>query len=394
MPAVKGWPLIYIFTIVTAVFAFFDFTKHRKIYLYAPPNVLLVAFFCCILISHLSHTYLQGAIDSFNLFVPNVIMFFLFVSILVSEKKIKVAIWFLIISTFILAVEGIQQHYAGIGWAGQTPYFDVERGETRIRWIGIFEDPNDLALVFVVGAGFLMSFLVMSRNLFFNIVCIGMLAVLGQALYYTNSRGGFLAIAATVVFLFLKRIKNKVFALSIGCFLAFIVILVGPSRMSQMNVSEASAYGRIDAWYEGFEMLKMAPLFGVGHRLFTDYHSIVAHNSYISVAAEVGIIGFFAWIALIYVCFKGLVFVEKKNHSAKPYIVGLEAGLVGFLSASYFLSRSDIIILYLLLALAASFMYTNLKEEEYALDKNDWKRSVFLSISILTLVWISMHFSI
>ncbi|MFA5014774.1 MAG: O-antigen ligase family protein [Actinomycetota bacterium] len=359
-----------------------------------PPNLLMLGFFGCILMSHISHGYLQGTIDSFMLFAPNVIMFFLFVNILVTEKRIKITIWLIIILTFILALEGTQQHHRGVGWAGQTPLLNSENGVTRIRWIGIFDDPNDLALVFVVGAGFLLSFISRSTRLLIKILSWGMLIFIGHALFNTNSRGGFLAMSAILIFLALGKIRNKVLALIIGGTLVFTVLLIAPSRMSEINYSEASAYGRIEAWYQGFQMLKRAPIFGVGDRMFAEYHSRVAHNSYISVAAELGMVGIFIWISLIYACLKGLFLASKKQLTSKPYTLGLKAGLIGFLSTSFFLSRSNIAILYLLLALAASFMYTNLRSYEYAFTKKDAKVTAWLTVGILVFIWFSMRFSI
>ena len=394
VPAMYGWALIYMLMIVTAFFTFAESPMRKKSYIKEPHNLLLLGFFGCILMSHISNIYLQGAIDSFNEFLPNVIMFFLFVNILVTERRLKITIWLLIILTGILALEGIQQHNTGVGWAGQTPLFNRVSGETRIRWIGIFNDPNDLALVFVVGAGFLISFLFEKSRGIVKLFSIGMLLIIGQALYYTNSRGGFLAMAAVVGFFFLIKIKNKILAIAIAGILAFAVILVGPSRMSQLSASEGSAYGRIEAWYVGFQMLKSAPIFGIGHSMFAEYHIRTAHNSYILVAAEEGIIGLFMWITLICFSFKGLWLITKKNNASTSYVKGIEAGLIGFLSASYFLSRSYITILYILLALAAAFIFTKLNKEEYKFTKKDMKISAVLTIGILALVWLSMHFSI
>jgi putative inorganic carbon (hco3(-)) transporter len=390
---IEGWPLIYWLIIVTAFSALVETSMRRKWHLKETPNLLMLGLFGCILMSHISNTYFKGMIDSLVSFSTNVIFFFLFVNVLVSEKKIKIAIWFIIIVTFILAIEGIQQHNNGFGWAGQVPVTE-STGEMRIRWIGIFNDPNDLALVFVVAAGFLLSFIFGTSNVLIKLLSVGMLLAIVQALFYTSSRGGYLAMAATTGFFFLRRMKNKILALVIGGILAFAVIVVGPSRMSQLNSSEASAHGRIEAWYQGFQMLKQAPIFGVGHRMFVEYNSIEAHNSYIEVAAELGLVGIFVWISLIYLCFKGLVLVEKKNTTSKFYVLGLESGLFGFLAASFFLSRDYIVVLYILLALAAAFMYTNLKKEEYAFTKKDIKIAAGMTFGILALVWCSMRFSI
>lgn len=393
VPAIYGLALIYWLMIITAFFVFAEISMRKKAHLTEMPNLLMFGFFAFILMSHVSHTYLQGTINSFINFAPNVVMFFLFVNILLTNRHIKISIWLIIILTLILAIEGIQQHNTGVGWAGQAPIWDATKGESRIRWVGVFNDPNDLALLFVVGAGFLLSFLFGRVAPFAKILSAGMLTVIGPALFYTNSRGGFLAMAATVTFFFLRKMKNKFVALVIGGCMAFFVILVGPSRLTQLSASEASAYGRVEAWYHGFQMLKKAPFFGVGYRMFTDYayESREAHNSYIEVAAELGIVGLFVWISLIYLCFKGLALIRKKDTAIKPYAMGLEASLFGFLSASYFLSRSYISLLYILFALSAASMYVNLKKEEYILTRRDIKLSIGLTLGILVLVWSSMH---
>ncbi|RKY32241.1 MAG: hypothetical protein DRP68_04010 [Candidatus Omnitrophota bacterium] len=394
LPQVYGWPLIDILAIATAFFVILETMHTKKIIVNHPQNILLLAFLGAVVFSHLSHTYMWGAYDSFIKFGKIVVMFFLFVTVLNSQKKLKIAIWLIVILTVILALQGIYQYRHGFGWAGQP--LVQQRGKHpifRITWIGIFNDPNDLALAFVVAIGFLLSFIFSRVSFFTKIISIPLVGVLIYSLYLTNSRGGYLALGATTMYYFLRKMKNKILALIIGGVLAFSIFIFGPSRLSNISIREDSAYGRIEAWYEGFQMLKNAPLFGVGYRMFTDYYPLTAHNSYILVAAEEGLIGLFIWIALIYTCFKGLYILTGRNNGLKPYVSGLEAGLVGFLSASFFLSRSYVTLLYILLALASAFAYTFLKKEEYFGGK-EMRRAGILTIGILFILWISMRVSL
>ncbi|MFA5143025.1 MAG: O-antigen ligase family protein [Candidatus Omnitrophota bacterium] len=395
--AIYGWPLINILAILTAICVFFEAGMKQRLRLKEPHMVLLLAFLGAIAMSHLSHAYFGGAWESVLKFSANVIMFFLFINVLDSEKKIKIAIWFLILLTLILAAQGIYQWHNGIGWAGQPILQCSDEGRDiirRITWVGIFEDPNDLALALVVAAGFLVSFIFSKANILLKIISAIALAVLMQALYYTNSRGGYLAMAATVGFFFLLRMKNKILASVIGGILAFAVIIVGPARMSQITAAESSAFGRIDAWFEGFQMLKSAPMFGVGYGMFTDYHSLTAHNSYILVAAEEGLVGFFIWIAIIYVCFKGLFKSADKKNELSSCISGIETGLFGFLCASYFLSRSYVSLFYIILALASAAIFTSLKKEEYAVNFKDMRLVGALTMGILAITWLSTRVSL
>jgi putative inorganic carbon (HCO3(-)) transporter len=396
VPAIYGWPLINILAIATAVCVFFEAGFKQKLRVKEPHMMLLLAFLGAIAMSHLSHTYFGGAWDSVVKFSTNVIMFFLFINALNSEKRIKIVIWFIILLTVILAIQGIHQWNTGIGWAGQ-PIMEQRDGVSitrRITWIGIFNDPNDLALAFVVALGFLLAFLFGKTSFFVKIASVSLIGILGYSLYLTNSRGGYLALVAITIYYFLRRMKKKIPAIIIGLLLAFIIIIVGPSRLSDVSVQEDSAHGRIEAWYQGFQMLKSAPLFGVGYGMFTDYHEKTAHNSYILVAAEEGLIGLLVWIALIYVCFRGLHKVIEKNLPLKLCARGIESGLFGFLCVSYFLSRSYVTLLYVILALAASTIYIILKKEEYRFSIKDLRLSAALTVGVLFVTWISIRLSL
>src|SRR5207245_2630176 len=47
---------------------------------------------------------------------------------------------------------------------------------------------------------------------------------------------------------------------------------------------------RFEAWDAGLRMFKQSPVFGTGHKHFTDFFFITAHNSYVLTLAELGIV--------------------------------------------------------------------------------------------------------
>jgi len=316
-------------------------------------------------------------------------MFFLFINVLDSEKKVKIGLWFIVILTVVIAIQGMYQFQNGFGWAGQPL---TKTG--RITWIGVFNDANDLALALVMAIGFILAFIFGKTKILYRIISFSLCAILLYAVYLTNSRGGYMALAGTILFFFLRRFKNKIIGIPIGTGLVLILFILGPSRLSMMSASEESAAGRIDAWYEGMQMLKSSPLFGVGKGMFTDQFYLTAHNSYVLVAAEEGLVGLFLWIALIYSCFKGLSILKKKKPQLANYSMGIEASLFGFLSASFFLSRSYQAILYVMLALASSFIYTFLKKEDYSFNLKDMRMAGVLSLAVLFIAWITMRVSL
>jgi O-antigen ligase len=182
--------------------------------------------------------------------------------------------------------------------------------------------------------------------------------------------------------------------------LLLLPILIGalaalsPSRSGELTMDDESAAGRVDAWYEGFEMFRAHPLFGVGAGLFTDHHPMTAHNSFVLAIAELGVVGYTVWfanLAVSAVMLWRLLTTPEPARAAPPEaprsgrrvpangsaakepattwadIQGAAAALAyagaGSLVAAFFLSRSYVVFLYLLVALIVAV---------YQLARRDW----------------------
>ena len=366
IPMFYGMQLMDILSIAAFLFWLLEFMSKKKTdSLKAPQNILMLGLFLAFLLSHLAHTYFEGFILAWTEFSKVVILYFLFVLIIDTEKKFKITIFLIVFLTFLLAIQGIQQFNTGYGWAGQPlttqldGAIDSVTGKpidiiSRINWISIFGDPNDLGIVFVIAIGILIAFLFGKVKFISRIFIIPILGYIFYALYLTNSRGAFLSLMAAVFFYFVRRTKKFLLGGIIGGLAIFLIFSFGPSRMALMSTDEESAYNRADAWYYGIELTKSNPIFGVGYRMFEDDFPMTAHNTFVLVMAESGILGLFFLVGLFYISLKGLSLVEKNNERLKNYSHGLQAALVGFAAAAFFLSRLYIILPYMLFALSAS----------------------------------------
>jgi O-antigen ligase len=103
-------------------------------------------------------------------------------------------------------------------------------------------------------------------------------------------------------------------------------------------------------------MLRRQPLFGVGYNSFTDHHDLTAHNSFVLCFAELGLIGYFTWLALIVTAFRDVNQVaalpgKGAEVVSRFYAAMLRSSLLGFLTCAFFLSRTYTPPLFLLLAL-------------------------------------------
>ena len=105
------------------------------------------------------------------------------------------------------------------------------------------------------------------------------------------------------------------------------------------------------------------PLFGVGVGNFLTHSKIytntlihrVAHNAYLEVAAETGILGITFFLALLFMTLKKLrtcwKHLESINSKYLYYPLGIMIGLIGFMVHALFLSEQFNVSLFLLIAL-------------------------------------------
>jgi len=231
----------------------------------------------------------------------------------------------------------------------------------RIRGLGLFHDPNDLALAFVVAlalVGGTWRSGATVRNTF--LVAIPAMA-LGYGVFLTHSRGGTFAFLATLGLTFGRRLgKLRATLLVSVCLVAVLALNFSGGRGGLVSTDE-SAMGRITAWTEGFEMLKSHPLLGVGFGQFLDYHTLTAHNSFVLCFAETGLVGYFFWLGLLAVTFVQLRQFKCKSDEVLDRELGRWAGalqiaLIGFLAAAFLLSRTFIPLLYLLIGMSVALV--------------------------------------
>ena len=105
-------------------------------------------------------------------------------------------------------------------------------------------------------------------------------------------------------------------------------------------------------------MFRSNPILGVGYLNFTDHNDLTAHNSFVLCFAELGIVGYFFWLALLVVAILQIGQVRRcedddaEADDLRRHAKVLVASFAGMLVAAFFLSRSYNPILYLLVGLA------------------------------------------
>lgn len=324
-----------------------------------PQDKLLVVFTCAILISNPINGWFGGAPFALSIFAPVLLCYFLIRIGLRTRPQMDRFIGVFVALNLFLAVNGLLQVYTGAG-IGQVEAMETREG-IRIQGTGIFNDPNDLGMTLVMTVPFVLSTMTApGTRVFRRIFALCGLTALLLACYYTNSRGTMLGLGVVFGAHVYRRHGFFPASLLAGVGLAAILAL-GPSRMSELDSEEASAQGRIQAWSQGLQMFKAAPVFGVGFRRFGEYHGMVAHNSFVHVLGELGFVGAFPFVGLFFYFFRGLK-SQARSSLEEPPVAGRmdiretirDSGL-GMLTCMMFLSRQYVVVPFILLALGACY---------------------------------------
>ena len=312
--------------------------------------------------------WLGAPLQVMQKFGPALTLFFLAVWNVNSLRRLRITAAVMVLMAMVLVGQGVAAYH--FGYMGDKLLFrengdpgdeDEAEPETdtpaRIRGLGQMNDPNDLALVLVATLPFLGLAWRKGRAIR-NVLLIGVpVAFLVYGIFLTRSRGGMLGLLA-VCFAGLVGHLSRTKALLATAVMAAICLAANFTGGRAVSTSEESAARRVDAWSEGLDMLRSSPVLGVGFQNFTEHYDMTAHNSFVLCFAELGLVGYFFWLALLVVAILQLRQVRQcESDDPDGDILPrqarvLIASFAGMLAAAFFLSRSYNPVLYMMVGLA------------------------------------------
>lgn len=305
----RTWIIIKVFAILCFIATLIG---QRPIKLY-PQHLMLLALAPLIMISgFLNGSGMTGVDEAIKLFVSSLIPLFLYSCCITTIKRQHALMFICLIAAMFMVHNGHYQQtaYMGNGWALYTHsvgYIDL--GERRITYLGFFSDPNDLGMFLVMCIPFVIYFYKRGAAVTKILMFCAFLALL-YGVFLTGSRGTMLGVGALAGVYFLVTYAGPRLFIA-AMVLAPIAATVVASLQSNID---ASANGRLEAWYHGILMMLANPVFGIGKGRFQEEHGLVAHNSYIHIVGELGIPGYSLWGgALIFTVLTGYSFIKYKN---------------------------------------------------------------------------------
>jgi O-antigen ligase len=312
--------------------------------------------------------WMGGAVAALLDFLPNGIIFLLILVNCRSIRRLKMLLLVLLLIAGYYVARGAQAYYAG---STQSPFVISQRLDDqsgtlllRIRALGNLNDPNDFAQFIICLIPFIWLWYKRPRAVAL-LLCGALSAFFLWGMFLTHSRGSLVAAAVVLLFAFRQRIGNVASGLVTA---ASLVALLAVDFSGGRAISMQGGQDRLDLWGNALALFKSAPLFGVGYKQF-EVGGLTAHNSYVLCLVELGVVGYFCWIAAIVFAFARLKevrqvavpdelpnpdAVEPAPHEREIQVLALASrlSLIAFLSTAFFLSRAYAATFWLVIGLA------------------------------------------
>lgn len=309
-------------------------------------------------------------------FLPTPMLFFISGMNLTSMERVKTTAAVIIGCLAILACMSIACYHTGFmvdtltmkehgtgadsGFAATIQASDIPAQDTsgrylwRIRSVGFLGDPNDYAQTMVCFLPMLFAFWQPGRWMRTLLLIAPTMGLLLYTIYLTRSRGSLLGLSALFFLAVRKRLGNVLTAsMVVGIFVAAMALNFTGGRA--VSSKDESAGGRIEAWAQGLDMLTNHPIAGVGYHRFSDHHTHTAHNTLVVCFGELGLLGYWVWLALVIMVFTQL---SRAADAALPgsdeqlWATRLKMSFIGFFVCSMFLSRAFEPPLFILLVIS------------------------------------------
>ena len=369
-------------------------------------------------VSLLRSEHFAVSLKDYVIFISYFILFFLVINNIKQERQFDTIIQLFFFTSFVVALFALQHYY------GLDPYLkDMTRLISTIgqkNWTS-----NYLAMVFPI----VFSYFLLEENKK-KIVYYLLLSILYTVLLIFQSRGVWISAGLTLIlgifFLYkfklsniLKKNKKWLFLLFITLFLITVIYSI-PSAQNPLNknidtipqkitsVYEnnfSSLYSRLFIWSTTLEMIKDKPILGVGIGLYKmdylDYQagfleknpnylkygsrSEEAHNEYLQLAAELGIIGLGIFLYIIFILYRSVLkFLNEKKEGKggkeKLILWGLLMGITCFLFDSMFTFPlhvpalgSAFFIIFALIFLCINNFFTLEQQDQLKTEKDEKK---------------------
>ena len=362
-----------VLVILSLMFWGFKVVSKEKLALNPTPlNIPLLSFIIICILSLIWSNSFFVSLKELPLFLVGPLLYFIITNNISDQRQINLILDVLLIIGGLFGIYGILQ-YNGIDFS-----FWIENiGRQQV--FGLFGNVNFFAEYLIIPLPIAISIFFGSRNKFKKfLLLIGILAM-GTTLVVTFTRGSYLSIGVSLIFMFLLFLlsrgksfineNKKIFIIILTAIIIVAFLFIIPTPLSKPGTAISQIKGRVSItrlinefsfgrrtaiWKFTSMMIKDHPLLGSGigtykyntlryqakffeqgdnRSIYPFGHADKAHNEYLQLWAEIGIIGLgiFIWLIISYFNYGIKLLKRVKDRYKQGIIIGLMGSVIAVL---------------------------------------------------------------
>ncbi|MFL6373269.1 MAG: O-antigen ligase family protein [Pyrinomonadaceae bacterium] len=297
-------------------------------------------------------------------FIKAVAIFVVLVNVVRTRRRLMQMMWLSFGIGIYLGACAVEYYMEG--------KFSVEAYRVAVTDVkGIFGNPNEMALHFVMMTPITLCLALTTKNKFWKVIYFVATGIFVAANMVTYSRGGFLGLLAVSATLAWKLgRKHKVQTAIVSLLVGGVTILAAPGnyglRMISIFIPSLDPVGSSDARQELLTRSLLVTArnpwgIGIGNFPIVATQNHQTHNAFTQVSSELGIAGFVAYMIFMIAPFRRLGAIERRQFEIDDlnwfyYVsIGLQASIIGYWVSSFFASVAYNWFIYYLLAYAVAF---------------------------------------
>jgi O-antigen ligase len=385
-----------------------------------PVTACVLGMIPAVMLSHLNHfDFFSARMEAFEL-SKIIAYYFLLLAVLNSTQRLRMFLQIIAVFAAINCLVAVLHHYKIIHVpaleiaekiAQAEMEFDAGTGQlmtdVRLRATGIFNDPNDLSTITVVGILIGLFGCGDSRLGAWRWAWVVPIGIFFLAFALTQSRGGLLALAAALAtFSYVRFGLKKTVVVALLVAPAIVAMLGGRQLSLGEGMNKGTGSERLELWRDALDLFKGAPVFGIGSGNFMDEVRKVAHNSYVQCFAELGFVGGTVFLGTVWFALVGLNNIRRLLRSGQylpvsaeyrrllPYLLAIVAG---YAVSIYSISRQFVIPTYMILGIANTYFLIGMcagLPSPVVLDMRRIRQLIFVSAGLLVLIRLQIRFQL
>jgi len=323
--------------------------RERKLR-FSPLNKFIYIYAAVYFVSIITSVDMKGSLFGGLLTVFFVLFAIVMENAIESKKQVKVLAFLLSGTGVLVSLYGFYQYmfqskFGGV-WVDTDMFASIS-----FRVYSTLENPNVLGEYFLLVIPLAVAGFFISKNWLLKLYYMGCTGVMMVCLVLTYSRGCYIGILVAAA-VFLVLLDRRFIILGVFGVMALPFVLpdtIIQRFMSIGNMNDSSTSYRVNIWLGTISMLKDYWLSGIGPGQsaynkvypFYGYNGISAphaHNTFLQIMCDTGIMGIITFVLIIYQYFKNLfiTYLKEKDFEAKVLTISAMSSVMAFMVQSMF----------------------------------------------------------